>query len=324
MGIDLLSWALSKNGPSWPKGVDRTMFLVLAEASHDTDAFCWIGLELIRLRCNLVDRTSVQRTLTRLIQSGWIANDERYVARAGRPVDGFKRGWRLVVPPDEWAVIAAKHSAPPRPPKESRSPAAILPNAAPPQGNAAPEPSKCRSGASALRKEPLRTLTEPLTPPTPLPGGAGSTVADQLEAIVKGLWSERQIRLTAKARREAKHRLRAGESPAAVFAWLKGPDPTPTWAPPAAHRDASRLWQRVLDVVKESSRISAPSFVTWLRPLDAVAIDQPGDSRATLTIAAPTAEFSRLCELNHGPLIREAALRLSLDVHFWQPAKVTA
>lgn len=281
-------------------GVPRALLFAMANQANDEGSLMAKNKTYMK-RLNVTER-SVQRATHDLVKGGWIQKIPDY-SEDGRQLCNV---YRIVMPPIEGGGRVTPTS--------------------PPQGDAhvtlrvtSSVTPRVTTAVTPIKNQTDNPHGEPKTPPTPLPGGAGSTVADQLEAITKRLWAEWQIRLTTRERREAKHRLRAGESADGVFAWLKGPDPTPPWDPPAAHRDASRLWQRVLEVVKESPRISAPSFVTWLCPLEAVGFDQPGDSRAILTLAAPTAEFSRLCQLNYGQLIREFALRLSLDVHFWEP-----
>lgn len=341
MGIDLLSWALGKSGKAWPKGPDRLMFMVLAEMAHDDDAFCWPGVELLRLRCNLEDRTSVERTINRLIIGGWVANDERYVARPGRPVDGQKRGYRILVPAEEWAPMEAKR-APKRSTKESRPEAALtesrfgaalVENAAPTQRNAAPEPKECRSDAIALRKEPYRTITEPTTPPSPLTGGASPsarvtqperTALAGLQALKERLWSEQQRHVDRKIGRAIKSRLRAGESVESLWADYFELRPGVDWDPPAEDPSAKAMWKKILDQVKADDRVSAHSICTWLMPLRVIEywhdhLALPG----RVTVAAPTREFSRLCEQGYSEFITAAAHALDLTVHFWKPVRTS-
>lgn len=329
MGIDLLSWALGKNGRAWPKGPDRLMFIVLAEMAHDDDAFCWPGVELLRSRCNLEDRTSVERTINRLIQGGWIANDERYVARPGRPVDGQKRGYRLLVPPDDWAPLAAKRAPKPRANKESRSEAALPvsgQNAAPTQGNAAPEPKKCRSDAFALRKEPLRTLTEPLYPPSPLTGGDVSTdcvtAAERnaragLQVLSERLWSEHQRRMSRKLGKAIKARLRVGESIASVWADCFAPDDTPSWDPPVSNVPATKaILAKLVAHIRLQAAISEHSWCTWIAPLWPVAFDR---TRGRLTIAFPSEHGQHWLIKNYGELVTASARECEVSIEFWQP-----
>lgn len=347
MGIDLLSWALSKAGPTWPKGPDRLLFIVLAELAHDEDAFCWPGVELLKQRCNVADRTSIERGINRLIDGGWIANDERYVARAGRPVDGQKRGYRLLVPDEEWAPIAAKHSTK-RPAKERRSGAALResrppapapqqecrseaaipspPNAAPTQGNAAPEPKECRSNAHALRKEPLLNHYG-TNPPFP-PAGGRSVSSDRgpagertarvgLQGISERLWREQRRHVSRETGRVIKRRLSAGEPPESVWEALFAPRPDTTWEPPpSTDPEAVRRLEEIAQALR--SKLPEHYWCTWISPLVPVCLD-----RRTLVIAFPDQTGHEWLAGNHVAALSEAAREFDTTIRFWNPSAPT-
>lgn len=349
MGIDLLSWALSKVGRAWPKGPDRLLFLVIAELAHDEDAFCWPGVELLRQRCNVEDRTSIERGINRLIERGWIANDERYVARAGRPVDGQKRGYKLLVPAEDWAPISAKHSAK-RPAKERRSGAALqetrppaptprpecrfeaaIPsriNAAPVQGNAAPEPKECRSDARALRKEPLLNLYG-TNPPSPPDGGSGlstdrlasaeRTARAGLQALAERLWREQGRQITRKTGRVIKRRLSAGEPPESVWDAFFAPLPDTTWNPPQSE-DPAAVEKLAEIALAMREKLPEHSWCTWIAPIVPVRLERKWSPVPTLVVAFPGQTGHEWLARNFGETLAATARNVDTIIKFWNPS----